>query len=197
MTILVTSLLAGNAKNFTLLDAPFLFDSEKEADAVLDGPGGQKLLDELPDHGLVGLGYFEYGFRNFTNRRRPVEKVEDLKGLKLCVSQTPLSDRLRQCTRRQRHALAHPRGLHALETGAMDGMDAPLSFIRLQKYDEVQDHLVLTKHVYNPQAVLISKKPCGIGSPRMSARFSRMPCARRRLTSARCRVRRTSPTSRP
>jgi TRAP-type C4-dicarboxylate transport system substrate-binding protein len=59
MTILVTSLLAGNVKDFTLLDAPFLFENEKEADAILDGPVGQKLLEELPGRGLVGLGYFE------------------------------------------------------------------------------------------------------------------------------------------
>jgi TRAP-type C4-dicarboxylate transport system substrate-binding protein len=51
-----------------------------------------------------------------------------------------------------------PEVYTALETGAVDGMDAPLSFIRLQKYDEVQKHLVLTKHVYNAQAVLISKR---------------------------------------
>jgi TRAP-type C4-dicarboxylate transport system substrate-binding protein len=51
-----------------------------------------------------------------------------------------------------------PEVYAALETGAVDGMDAPLSFIRLQKYDEVQKHLVLSKHVYNAQAVLVSKK---------------------------------------
>jgi TRAP-type transport system periplasmic protein len=157
MTILVTSLLAGNAKDFTLLDAPFLFDNEKEADAVLDGPVGQKLLEELPDHGLVGLGYFEYGFRNFTNSRRPVEKVEDLEGLKIRVSQTPLLIDFVNALGANATPLPIPEVYTALETGAVDGMDAPLSFIRLQKYDEVQDNLVLTKHVYNPQAVLISK----------------------------------------
>ena len=51
-----------------------------------------------------------------------------------------------------------PEVYTALETGAVDGMDAPLSFIRLQKYDEVQKHLVITRHVYNAQAILISKR---------------------------------------
>ena len=157
MTILVTSLLAGNAQDFTLLDAPFLFDDEQEADAVLDGPVGQKLLEELPEHGLVGLGYFEYGFRNFTNSRRPVEQVVDLEGLKIRVSQTPLLIDFVNALGANATPLPIPEVYTALETGAVDGMDAPLSFIRLQKYDEVQDNLVVTRHVYNPQAVLVSK----------------------------------------
>jgi tripartite ATP-independent transporter DctP family solute receptor len=157
MTILVTSLLAGNAKDFTLLDAPFLFDNEQEADAVLDGPVGQKLLEQLPKRGLVGLGYFEYGFRNFTNSRPPVEKAEDLQGLKIRVSQTPLSIDFVNALGANATPMPIPEVYTALETGAVDGMDAPLSFIRLQKYDEVQDHLALTKHVYNAQAILVSK----------------------------------------
>jgi TRAP-type transport system periplasmic protein len=158
MTILVTSLLVGNTKNFTLLDTPFLFNDEKEADAILDGPVGQKLLDGLPERGLVGLSYFEYGFRNFTNSRRAIQKVEDLRGLKIRVSQTPLNLDFVNALGANAMPLPIPEVYTALETGAVDGMDAPLSFIRLQKYDEVQKHLVLTKHVYNAQAVLISKR---------------------------------------
>jgi tripartite ATP-independent transporter DctP family solute receptor len=158
MTILVTSLLAGNVKDFTLLDAPFLFENEKEADAVLDGPVGQKLLEELPGRGLVGLGYFEYGFRHFTNRRHPVQKLEDFAGLKIRVSQTPVSIAFVNALGANATPLPIPEVYSALETGAVDGMDAPLSFIRLQKYDEVQKHLVLSKHVYNAQALLVSKK---------------------------------------
>ena len=158
MTILVTSLLAGVVKDFTLLDAPFLFDAEREADAVLDGPVGQGLLDKLPEKGLVGLGYFEYGFRHFTNSRRPVQKVEDLQGLKIRVSQTPLLIEFVNSLGANATPLPIPELYTALEQKAVDGADAPLSFIRPQKYDEVQKHLVLTKHVYNPQAILVSKR---------------------------------------
>jgi tripartite ATP-independent transporter DctP family solute receptor len=158
MTILVTSLLAGNAKDFTVLDTPFLFESGKEADAILDGPVGQKLLDELPAKGLVGLGYFEYGFRHFTNNRHPVQKAADLSGLKIRTSQTPLLIEFVNALGANAVPMPIPEVYTALETGAVDGMDAPLSFIRLQKYDEVQKHLALTGHVYNAQAVLVSKK---------------------------------------
>lgn len=158
MTILVTSLLAGNAKDFILLDAPFLFDNEREADAVLDGPVGQGLLEKLPEKGLVGLGYFEYGFRNFLNSRRPVQKVADLGGLKLRTSQTPLSIDFVNALGANATPLPIPEVYSALETGAVDGMDAPLSFIRPQKYDEVAKNLVLSRHVYNAQAILVSKR---------------------------------------
>jgi tripartite ATP-independent transporter DctP family solute receptor len=141
-----------------VLDAPFLFDNEKEADSILDGPVGQKLLEELPERGLVGLGYFEYGFRHFTNRRHPVQKIEDFAGLKIRVSQTPVSIAFVNALGANATPLPIPEVYSALETGAVDGMDAPLSFIRLQKYDEVQKHLVLSKHVYNAQALLVSKK---------------------------------------
>jgi TRAP-type transport system periplasmic protein len=158
MTILVTSLLAGVVKDFTVLDAPFLFNAETEADAVLDGPVGQKLLDKLPEKGLVGLGYFEYGFRHFTNSRRPINKAEDLQGLKIRVSQTPLLIDFVNALGANATPLPIPELYTALEQKAVDGADAPLSFIRPQKYNEVQKHLVLTKHVYNPQAILVSKR---------------------------------------
>jgi tripartite ATP-independent transporter DctP family solute receptor len=158
MTILVTSLLVGSVKDFTLLDAPFLFNNEREADAVLDGPVGRRLLDKLPEKGLVGLGYFEFGFRNFTNSRRPIQKVADLQGLKIRVSQTPLFIDFVNALGANATPLAIPELYTALESGAVDGTDAPLSFIRLQKYNEVQKHLALTRHLYNPQAILISRK---------------------------------------
>ena len=158
MTILVTSLLAANVKDYLLLDAPFLFDDEQEADAILDGPVGQALLAKLPEKGLVGLGYFEFGFRHFTNSRRPIEKLEDLQGLKIRVSQTPLFIDFVNALRASATPLAIPELYTALEQKAVDGTDAPLSFIRLQKYDEVQKYLVLTKHLYNPQVILVSKK---------------------------------------
>jgi len=158
MTILVTSLLAANVTDYLLLDAPFLFDNEQEADAILDGPVGQALLAKLPEKGLVGLGYFEFGFRHFTNSRRPIEKLEDLQGLKIRVSQTPLFIDFVNALGASATPLAIPELYTALEQKAVDGTDAPLSFIRLQKYDEVQKYLVLTKHLYNPQVILVSKK---------------------------------------
>ena len=82
-----TATLVGITKEMALWDTPFLFNNAKEADAVLDGPIGTKVMDKLQDKGLVGLAYWENGFRNLTNSKRPVTKVEDLEGIKLRVMQ--------------------------------------------------------------------------------------------------------------
>jgi TRAP-type transport system periplasmic protein len=67
-----TATLVGITKEMALWDTPFLFNNAKEADAVLDGPVGQKVMDKLQEKGLVGLVYWENGFRNLTNNKRPV-----------------------------------------------------------------------------------------------------------------------------
>jgi TRAP-type transport system periplasmic protein len=90
MTIPDSSTLVSLAKPFGVLNLPLTFNNEKEADAVLDGPFGQKLLATLPEKGLIGLGFWENGFRHVTNSRRPVRSADDLSGLKLRVIQSPL-----------------------------------------------------------------------------------------------------------
>ena len=82
-----TATLVGITKEMALWDTPFLFNTAKEADTVLDGPIGQKVMDKLQEKGLVGLAYWENGFRNLTNSKRPVTKLEDLDGIKLRVMQ--------------------------------------------------------------------------------------------------------------
>jgi TRAP-type C4-dicarboxylate transport system substrate-binding protein len=67
-----------------------LFNNESEACAILDGPVGKKLLDKLPEKGLIGLSYWEHGFKNVTNSKRPIAKWEGLQGLKIRVIQIPL-----------------------------------------------------------------------------------------------------------
>ena len=85
-----TATLVGIVKEMALWDTPFLFNNSEEADAVLDGPVGQKVLAKMPEKGLVGLVYWENGFRNLTNTKRPIEKMEDLAGIKVRVMQNPV-----------------------------------------------------------------------------------------------------------
>ncbi|MGE6338337.1 TRAP transporter substrate-binding protein DctP, partial [Acidovorax sp. NPDC077664] len=90
MTVLNAGILSAQAKEFGIYDFPFLFASPQEADAVTDGPFGKKLLDKLQAKNLVGLGYWELGFRNVTNSKRPITKAEDIAGLKIRVIQSPI-----------------------------------------------------------------------------------------------------------
>jgi TRAP-type C4-dicarboxylate transport system substrate-binding protein len=91
MSAIGTPALVGMVSEYALLDFPFLFNDEKEVDAVLDGPMGKRLLHRLPSKGLIGLAWFEHGFRQLTNSKRPVAKVEDLQGMKARVQQNSVS----------------------------------------------------------------------------------------------------------
>src|SRR5512134_3967118 len=87
MVVTSTSPLIGILPDLGVFDLPFLFANEKEADAVLDGDFGKYVSDKLPAVGLVNLAYWENGFRNLTNSKRPVTKLEDMPGLKVRVMQ--------------------------------------------------------------------------------------------------------------
>jgi tripartite ATP-independent transporter DctP family solute receptor len=158
MTVLNAGILAAQAKEFEIYDFPFLFASPQEADAITDGAFGQKLLAKLGDKNLVGLGYWELGFRNLTNSKRPINKVEDIAGLKIRVIQSPLYIDLFTALGANATPMPFPELYPALEQKAVDGQENPVTTIRSSKFAEVQKHLAITRHVYNPQAVLFSKK---------------------------------------
>jgi len=165
MTILNTGVLAGIDKSTAILDFPYLFNSEKEADAVVDGPAGQKLHERLASKGLIGLAYFENGFRQLTNSCRPVAKAEDFQGLKLRVLQLPLFIEVFQALGASPVPLAFPEVYTALEQKVVDGQENPVNTIYFSKLHEVQKFLSLTRHVFNPQSVLISKRTWDRFSP--------------------------------
>ena len=91
MVVLNTGILASVAKELAIFDFPFLISSAQEADALVDGPVGKRLHAKLEDKGIIGLGFYELGFRNITNSKRPLTKVEDIAGLKLRVIPTPIN----------------------------------------------------------------------------------------------------------
>ena len=153
-----TATLVGTVKEFGVFDFPFLFNDEKEADAVLDGPFGTKLMRMLEDKGLVGLVYWENGFRNLTNSRHPVTKAEDLQGIKLRVMQNQVALDVFGSLGANAVPMAFSELFTALETGTVDGQENPVTTIQSSKFFEVQPYLSLTKHVYSPWIVLASKR---------------------------------------
>lgn len=157
LTMAIPGLLSGMAKEFSLFDLPFLFNNEKEADVVLDGPVGRKLLDKLPEKGLIGLTYFEHGFRNVTNSRR-VARMEDLQGLKLRVMQIPVMIDAFGALGANPSPLPLPEVYTALEQRAVDGQENPYSLVEASKYYEVQKYGSDTRHAFNPVVLLFSKK---------------------------------------
>ena len=156
MTTMNAGLLAGVVKDFVVVDFPFLFATPQEADAVMDGPVGKALAAKLPEHGLVGLGYWELGFRQLTNSRRPIAKVDDIAGLKIRVVQSPIYIDLFNTLGANAVPMPFTELYTALETEAIDGQENPAPSILTAKLNEVQAYLTLTNHTYNPQIVMIS-----------------------------------------
>ncbi|MFM2240777.1 MAG: hypothetical protein RJA69_2151, partial [Pseudomonadota bacterium] len=158
MASMNSGIFASQVKEFAIYDFPFLFSSEKEAEAVIDGPIGKQLHDKLQEKGIVGLAYFELGFRNITNSRRPITKAEDLEGLKLRVIPNPINVDWVRALGANPTPLPFPEVYGALEQKAIDGQENPVTVINANKFFEVQKHVVLSNHQYNPQSVVISKK---------------------------------------
>jgi len=157
-TVLNAGILSAQVKEFAAYDLPFLFNSAKEADAVTDGPFGQKLMAKLEDKGLHGLGYWDLGFRNLTNSKRPITKADDIAGLKIRVIQSPIYIDLFTALGANATPLPFPELYPALDQKAVDGQENPNTTILSSKFSEVQKYITQTRHIYNPQALLISRK---------------------------------------
>jgi len=158
MAVMNTGILASVAKELAVFDFPFLFANEKESDAICDGPVGRRLHAKLEEKGIVGLSYWELGYRQMTNSKRPLTKVEDIEGLKLRVIPNPINVAWVKALGANPTPLPFPEVYGALEQKAIDGQENPVAVIAANKFWEVQKFIALTNHQYNPQTVLFSKK---------------------------------------
>jgi tripartite ATP-independent transporter DctP family solute receptor len=145
-------------KELGAFDLPFLFANEKEADAVLDGPAGAYFNKKLEDAGVVNLAYWENGFRNLTNSKRPVAKAEDFDGVKVRVMQNNIFLDTFKTLGSNAVPMAFGEVFTALETKTIDGQENPFVTIETSKLNEVQKYLSVTRHAYTPFLVLYSKK---------------------------------------
>lgn len=157
LTTLPPGLLVGLNKEYGVFDLPFLFNDFKEADAVLDGPVGKRFLEKAPQ-GLVGLSYWDHGFRNVSNSKRPIAKAEDFQGLKLRSIQAPVMIDTFNGLGANAVPLPFTELYTGMETKAVDGQDNPIVAFDTNKFYEVQKHISTTRHVYNPLIVLASQK---------------------------------------
>jgi len=153
-----TATLVGIVPEMAVWDTPFLFANVKEADAVLDGPVGEKVKAKLEPKGMVGLVYWENGFRNLTNSKRPVNKLEDMGDIKLRVMQNNVFLDSFKALGANAVPLPFSELFTALETRAVDGQENPFNTVVSSKFYEVQKYLTVTNHVYSPWIVTVSKK---------------------------------------
>ncbi|TYP55449.1 TRAP transporter substrate-binding protein [Thermosediminibacter litoriperuensis] len=157
MTLVSTAPLSSFTKKFMVFDLPFIFKDTASARAVVDGPIGTQLLDSLSDQGIIGLAYFENGFRHVTNNSKPIEKPEDLKGMKIRTMENPVHMATFKVMGADPTPMAFGELFTALQQGTIDGQENPLPIVETSKFYEVQKYLSLTGHFYAPAPLLISK----------------------------------------
>lgn len=150
--------LVGMIKEFVVLDFPFSFASDAQADAVLDGPFGKKLMALLPEKGLVGLGFQHQGYRSISNSKRPITKLEDIQGLKIRTILNPLYVDMLNTLGANAVPMPFPELYTALETRTVDGQENPEQTVEASKFYEVQKYFSGTRHIYNTQMLMVSKK---------------------------------------
>jgi tripartite ATP-independent transporter DctP family solute receptor len=145
-------------KELQIFDFPFIFANDNEVAKVLDGPVGQKMLDGLSDTGAIGLTWAGGAFRNVANGKRPINKFEDLKGLKIRVMQSPVAIESFKAMGINATPMAYAEVFTALEIHALDGLEHPPVDMFQNKIYEVQKYLAITNHVYTPVALVVSSK---------------------------------------
>jgi len=156
LTVVSTAPLAGFSDAFLVTDLPFIFEDKPHAYRVLDGEIGQSIFDQLEGTGIVGLAFWENGFRNITNSQRPIEVPEDMEGLKIRTMENQIHmDSFRQVGA-DPTPMAFGELFTALQQGTVDGQENPLPIISVSRFSEVQEHLALTGHFYAPAPLLIS-----------------------------------------
>ncbi|WP_026699700.1 TRAP transporter substrate-binding protein [Salibacterium aidingense] len=158
VTIPSTAPMANFVEEFTVFDFPFLFPNEQVADKVLDGEIGDRLLDKLEEEEMVGLAYWENGFRDLTNSQHPVETAEDFNGLTLRTMENDLHLDAFEELGANPTPMAFGELFTAMQQGTVDGQENPLATIYLEGFYEVQDYYSDTHHVYSPFVFLMSKQ---------------------------------------
>jgi tripartite ATP-independent transporter DctP family solute receptor len=158
LVVTSTGPLGGFVPKMFVVDLPFLFRDREHAYKVLDGPNGRDLLDAFSAKGIKGLAFWENGFRQITNNVRPIEKPEDLKGIKIRTMENKVHLASFKAFGASPTPMAWSEVYTALQQKTIDAQENPIAIIYHQKIFEVQKYLALTGHFYSPTPLLMSLK---------------------------------------
>lgn len=153
-----TILLSTLDPRFSAWSLPWLFEDHEQAAEVLDGPLGRQMLDLLPPKQIVGLAYGTNGFRQITNNRRPIEKVEDLENLKIRIPAIKMYTDVFRAFGADPSAMNFGDLITALKQGTMDGQENPLSVIYPSRLYDVQKYLTIWDYSYDPIILCFNRR---------------------------------------
>jgi len=150
-------------KEFEVFDFPYIFPNSEVLRRVTDGPIGASLLQKLQSKGIVGLAFWDNGFK-VMSANRPLKKPEDFHGLKMRIQSSKVLDDQMRTLGALPQVLAFSEVYQALQTGVVDGTENPPSNMYTQKMNEVQKYTTITNHGYLGYAV-IANRPFWEGLP--------------------------------
>ncbi|QET05077.1 MULTISPECIES: DctP family TRAP transporter solute-binding subunit [Cupriavidus] len=149
--------VTGLVPKLNVLDLPYQFEDGPSAYRTLDGPVGRSLLDELGAHRIKGLAFWEIGFRSLGNNKRPINKADDIRGLKIRTTPNPSHIKAFQLLGASPQPMPFAEVFGALESGAVDGQENPPTLMVSAKLYEVQKYVSMTRHAYTALVVLMNK----------------------------------------
>ena len=152
------SKFTGLVPQLGLFDLPFLFKDENHLHKVLDGEVGKKLRDMVTKKGYVALAYWDNGFKEISDSKRPLIKPEDCRGLKFRVMSSKVLIEQFKALGAIPVVLPFSEVYSALQQGVVDGQENTISNIYTKKFYEVQRYMTLTNHGYLGYLVVMSKK---------------------------------------
>ena len=144
-------------KEFELFDLPYLFTDQQSLERVTNGPVGREMLKRLEAKGLIGLSFWDNGFKIMSSNRS-MHVPTDLKGLKLRIQASKVLDEQMRVLGANPQVMAFSEVYQALQTGVVDGVENVPSNLYTQKMHEVQKHMTVTNHGYIGYAVVVNKK---------------------------------------
>src|SRR5438034_4308554 len=144
-------------REFEVFDLPYIFDSYDDLHKVGDGPVGKQLFKKLESKGIIGLAFWDNGFKDMS-ANKPLRKPEDIKGLKMRIQSSKVLDGEMRAFGALPQVMAFSEVYQAMQTGVVDGSENPPSNFYTQKMHEVQKYLTLTDHGVIEYAVIVNKK---------------------------------------
>jgi C4-dicarboxylate-binding protein DctP len=144
-------------RDFEVFDLPYIFDSYDELHKVTEGKVGKDLFKKLESKGIVGLAYWDNGFKDMS-ANKPIRMPSDYKGLKMRIQSSKVLGDEMKALGAIPQVMAFSEVYQALQTGVVDGTENPPSNFYTQKMHEVQKYLALTNHGYLGYAVIVNKK---------------------------------------
>lgn len=145
-------------QRFATIMLPFQFANHDVAEAVMDGPAGNMLMDILPKHKLKGLAWGVNGFRQVTNGRKEIRRPADLQGLKMRVPGLDLALAIFRKMGAVPVSMSFAEVFTALQTQTVDGQENPLSLIWSSRFFEVQKYITLWNYMYDAVCFISSEK---------------------------------------